>query len=60
MKRTQVLDYPAVIYDLSEHEEILAPFCELLLEDDGEKFSLGPDGRLGSRRLHRYAGQRYL
>lgn len=47
MKRTQILDYPAVIYDLSEHEELMAPFCELLLEDGGEKFSLGPDGEEG-------------
>lgn len=43
----KVPNFPVVIHSLADYAEVLRPFCDRLLEDGGEKFSLGPDNEKG-------------
>lgn len=39
--------FPVVAYDLSEYEALLKPFCDWLVSDEAEKFTLGDDYESG-------------
>lgn len=47
MNATRFEGFNAVVYDLSEYEPILKPFCDWLVSPEGEKFTLGDDYERG-------------
>lgn len=44
MEPFKIPGFPAVVYNLGEYKDFLEPFCDILLEGNGERFTLGPDG----------------
>lgn len=46
MKFKDILDLPVRLYDLTDYKDLIDPFVEKLLKDNGQYFSLGPDNEL--------------
>lgn len=40
----KVPNFPVVIHNLEDYKDIVDPFIDELLADDGQKYTLGPDG----------------
>lgn len=51
MNVTRFDGFPVIIYDLSEYETILKPFCDFLVSESGKNFTLGDDYETGRENI---------
>ncbi|OYZ12844.1 MAG: hypothetical protein B7Y39_18645 [Bdellovibrio sp. 28-41-41] len=43
--------FPVVAYDLSEYESVLKPFCDWIISEEGQEYTLGEDYESGRKNI---------